>query len=93
MTGQTLPSCSTPSAISIMTSVRPVRTTVLCQNWRVRDTGTETMLSLFTAVAVRLLGGASPLRANHVFTACDRSASAWIAVVLPQLFGPIRTVG
>ncbi|WP_419942488.1 hypothetical protein [Candidatus Palauibacter sp.] len=93
MTGQISPSCSTPSVISIMMFVRPVRTTVLCQNWRVRGTGTETMLSRLSDVAVRLRGGASPLRSNHVFTACDQSAIAWIAVVLPQLFGPIRTVG
>ena len=51
------------------------------------------MLNLLSDVDVRSLGGASPLLACQVCTACDQSAMAWIAVVLPQLLGPMSTAG
>ena len=85
--------CKTPSVIRSAIFWLPVRTAILCQNSRVRPTGTETMLRRLSEVEVRCLGGAWPLLANHVLTACDQSEIAWIAVVLPQLFGPMRTAG
>ena len=33
------------------------------------------------------------LRQPDELAACDHSASAWMALVLPQLFGPISTAG
>ena len=58
-----------------------------------RCTGTETRLSRLSDVEVRSLVGALPLLSYQVLTACDHSAMAWMAVVLPQLFGPMSAVG
>ena len=93
VTGSTLFSCSTPRVITNGMYALFLRTTVLCQKYRVRCTGTETRFSRLSDVDVRALGGALPLLSYQVLTACDQSAMAWIAVVLPQLFGPMSTAG
>ena len=51
------------------------------------------MFSRFSDVDVRSFGGALPLLACQVLTACDQSVMAWMAVVLPQLLGPMSTAG
>ncbi len=51
------------------------------------------MFKRFNEVAVRSLAEESLRVSCQVRTACDHSASAWIALVLPQLFGPISTAG
>ena len=51
------------------------------------------MFRRLSDVAVRSFGLDRPLASYQVLTACDHSAIAWIAVVLPQLFGPINTAG
>ena len=51
------------------------------------------MPSRLSEVEVRFLGGAWPLLPCQVATACDQSAMACMAVVLPQLLGPMSTAG
>ena len=51
------------------------------------------LFSRLSDVAVRSLGVDFPFASNHVLTACDQSAIAWIAVVFPQLLGPMSTAG
>lgn len=58
-----------------------------------RCTGTATMLSRLSAVAVRSFALDSLRTSYQVLTACDHSAKAWMALVFPQLLGPISTAG
>ena len=51
------------------------------------------MASRLSGAEVRFLGGACPLLSCQVLTACDQSATACMAVVLPQSLGPMSTAG
>ncbi len=93
VTGSTRPSCRTPTAICMKMGLLALRTAVLCQKYRVRWTGTATMFKRLIDVEVRCLGVVLPLLSNQILMAWDYSAIACMAVVLPQLLGPMNTAG
>ncbi len=63
----------------------------LCQKWRVLGTGTDRILSRFSALPFRFSAFEFSDSIFHVRSPIDHNAMACKALVLPQLFGPIST--